>query len=138
MKKFLLFTFFGIFLLFACKKHTTPSRVSNRLEKGPWIVAKFIDSTVNRTEEFIDVVFDFQEHRALQIFIPSGDTVSGSFDIPGNSKDPALLIIHIPEFALTQPVSDDWNVIFLSKDEFRLERLDGKKAEDDELIFRRL
>jgi hypothetical protein len=138
MKKLAILVLVMTIGILSCKKNTTPNRVGNRLLNGPWKIGKFVDSTVNRTTDYTDVVFDFMENWQLFINAKYTDTVDAKFDIPENTKNPATLVLTIPSDSLLQPLRDDWSVVFLSKEEFRLVRLNGKKDTTDECIFRKL
>ena len=126
-------------VLIGCKENTTPSRVNKRVKEGPWRIGKFKDSTVNRTEHYKGAIFDFTEENELIFLSASLDTFDGAWEVPSKESKPATLILRLPtEDSLPARLSDDWHVVFISKDEFRIERLNGKLHESDECFFRRI
>jgi hypothetical protein len=135
MRKLLFVAFALTMLTVSCKKNSTPDKVVKRITVGTWYIAKMIDSTVNRTPEMKNLNFIFQSDRKLTV--EANEKIDGAWSVPVNQKKPAQLIIYVPDFDVVKPVSDDWIVTFITKEEFRLERLNGKKAENDELIFRK-
>jgi hypothetical protein len=86
--------------------------------------------------EFTNHTFKFDEEKELVIVTPDS-TYKGSWDRL-EDKNPAILILNTPNSGPTKKLGDDWNVVYLSKDEFHLERLNDKKHENDECIFRRI
>lgn len=138
MKKLILLSFSIALLTIACKKNSTPNRTLNRLNKGPWQIAKFIDSTENRTNDYAGWVFDFLEMKELSIVTDIADTFPSTWDVPENETKPARLIIKTPADSAVLPLFDDWYVVYLSREEFRLERQDGVRDTTDELIFRKI
>jgi peroxiredoxin len=120
----------------ACKKRTTPRRIDRLIKGETWRLEKIVDSNVNYTLEFTNYTFDFTKEQLLAITMPDSMIV-GSWDRL-EEKDPAVLILNTANAGPTKKLGDDWNVIFLSKDEFRLERLNDKKHPNDECIFKRI
>lgn len=136
MKKILFLAITLVFAFGACRKASTPSRVNRLLAKGTWKVEKMVDSTVNISKQFENLTFVFDSDRTLTA---KGDSIiKGVWDVPSKQRDPAELIIYLPENSQIKPISDDWLVVFLTKNEFRLERLNGKKGATDECIFVKL
>ncbi len=135
MKKivFLLFVFGAVL---ACKKNSSPRKIDRLIVGENWKLEKFIDANVNQSEVFEDYVYTLNKEKE---FVSAGpdSTVRGSWDTQ-ERKNPAVLIISLPDNVADTALGDDWNVVFLSKDEFRLERLNEQKHPNDECIFKRL
>ncbi len=138
MKKALFICFSIALMAISCNTRTTPKEVINKLQKDRWEISRFLDSTNRRTFDYEDVVFKFDEMSALTIVTPSSDTFDCSYDVPEYEKNPAHLILNVPQSGITSPLSDNWKVIYLTNDEFRLERYDGKLHETDQLIFSKI
>lgn len=136
MKKLAILILVCSTLAISCKRRTTPNKVNARVTEGAWVIGKFRDSGEIRTFDFTNVVFDFQEFKMLSVVRNFEDTFNSSWEVPENQKNPAQMILRFPETdSLLQLLHDDWNVVYLKKDEFRMERLDGQKDSTDELIF---
>ena len=135
MKKlvFLLFVFGAVL---ACKKNSSPRKFDRLVIGENWKLEKFIDNNINYSDVFKNYVYSLNKEKE---FISAGtdSTVRGSWDTQ-DRKNPAVLIISLPENIKDSALGDDWNVVFLSKDEFRLERLNEQKHPNDECIFKKL
>jgi hypothetical protein len=137
MKKILPFLIAVVLVGTACHKYTTPKNVTRILTQGTWKVARMVDKNKNITDSLADIRLTFSQDSLLTV--QTSDSIyKGTWDIPTNAKKPVNLTFYIPDSTRAQPLSDDWNVIYKAKEELHLERLDGKKGEDDELILRRL
>ncbi len=120
----------------ACKKRSTPKRIDRLIMGQTWRLEKIIDSNINYSAEYSGYTFDFTKEMQLNVATPDS-TFTGLWDRQ-EVKNPAILILTTPNAGPTKRLGDDWNVIFLSKDEFRLERLNDKKNPNDECIFRKM
>jgi hypothetical protein len=134
MKKivFLLFIFGAVL---ACKKNSSPRKIDRIIVGNDWKLEKFIDANVNYSEVFKNYVYTVNDSKE---FISAGpdSTVRGSWDTQ-DRKNPAVFIINLPVTVADSALGDDWNVVYLAKDEFRLERLNGQKHPNDECIFKK-
>jgi|TARA_R110000737_G_scaffold222262_1_gene237537 hypothetical protein len=119
-----------------CKKKSSPKKIDRLIMGETWRLEKFIDSNANLTLNYTNYTFQFTKEKLFAIVMPDSSFV-GSWDRL-EDKNPAILILNTPNAGPTRKLGDDWNVIFLSKDEFRLERLNGKGSEADECIFRKI
>lgn len=120
----------------ACKKRTTPRRIDRLIMGETWRLEKIIDSNINYSLAYSGYTFKFTKEMNLNITTPDS-TIAGLWDRQ-EEKNPAVLILTTANVGPTKRLGDDWNVVFLSKDEFRLERLNDKKNENDECIFRKI
>jgi hypothetical protein len=120
----------------ACKKNSSPRKIDRLIMGETWRLEKIIDSNVNYSLEYTNYTFNFTKEKVLSIVMPDSSFV-GSWDRL-EEKNPAILILNTPNVGPARRLGDDWNVIFLSKDEFRLERLNDQKHPNDECIFRRI
>lgn len=119
-----------------CKKKSSARKIDNLIMGETWRLEKIIDSNVNLSLQYTNYTFAFTKEKSLSIVMPDSSFV-GSWDRQ-EEKNPAILILNTPSVGPTYRLGDDWNVIFLTKDEFRLERLNDKKHANDECIFRRI
>jgi hypothetical protein len=119
-----------------CKKKSSPRKIDRIIKGSTWRLEKIIDSNINYTLDYKNYTFQFTEEMRLAI-ATSDSTINGSWDRL-EDKNPAILILNTANAGPTKKLGDDWNVIFLSKDEFRIERLNDKKSPNDECIFRKI
>ncbi len=135
MKKLILMLFVFGAVFAACKKNSSPKKIDRLIVGETWKLAKFIDGNVNYTETFENYSYLINKEKEF-VSIGPDSTVRGSWDTQ-DRKNPAVLIISLPVNIVDSALGDDWNVVFLSKDEFRLERLNEQKHPNDECIFRK-
>ncbi|MFA7273232.1 MAG: hypothetical protein WC044_05150 [Crocinitomicaceae bacterium] len=117
-----------------CKKKSSAKKIDRLIMNETWRLEKFIDSNVNYTLDYTNYTFNFTKEKQLTIVMPDS-TFAGSWDRQ-EAKNPAVLILNTPDNSPTVRLGDDWNVVFLTKDEFHLERLNDKKNANDVCIFR--
>jgi hypothetical protein len=134
MKKILLTLLVMAAFAPGCKKKSSAEKIDRLIMNETWRLEKFIDSNVNYTLDFSNYTFNFTKEKQLTIVMPDS-TFAGSWDRQ-EAKNPAILILNTPDNSPTVRLGDDWNVVFLTKDEFHLERLNDKKNENDVCIFR--
>ncbi len=134
--KRIIFLLFIVASLGACSKKSSPNKIERLLVGEKWKLEKWIDNNVNISDTVKNFVYEFNDSKE---FISRGvdSTVIGSWDTQ-DRKNPAVLILSIAVNARDGRLGDDWNVIFLTKDEFRLERVNDPKHPNDECIFKRL
>ncbi len=120
----------------ACKKNSSPKKIDRLIVGESWKIGKWIDNNVNYTDVFKNYVYTANKEKE---FISAGpdSIVRGSWDAQ-DRKNPAVFIINLPATVKDSSLGDDWNMVFLSKDEFRLERVNEQKHPNDELIFKKL
>lgn len=136
MKKFLflLMIFAG---LVACRKYTTPNNVKKVLSRDTWKVARMVNFNKNITDSLDDLRMSFANDFGLRVSARDTSYV-GTWEIPSNDKCPAELYINLPATHFrAQPLSDDWYVIYRTKEELHLERLNGKNGASDVCILRK-
>ena len=119
-----------------CKKKSSPRKIERIIVDEQWRLEKIIDSNINYSLEFTNYSFSFTNELALNIRTPDS-TITGSWDRQ-EDKNPAILIVNTANAGPTKKLGDDWNVVFLTRDEFRLERLNDKKHPNDMCIFRKI
>ena len=135
MKK-LVFLLFIFAALGACKKNSSTKKFDRLVVNNNWKLAKWIDQGVNKSETFEDYIYEFTDHKEF-ISVNSGKKNIGSWDTQ-DAKNPAILILNIGETTPEASIADDWKIVFLSKDEMRLERLNQNYEPGDECIFKKL
>ena len=120
----------------ACKKNSSPKKIERLIVGESWKIRKWIDNNVNYRDVFKNYVYTANKEKE---FISAGpdSIVRGSWDTQ-DRKNPAVFIINLPVTVKDSSLGDDWNMVFLSKDEFRLERVNEQKHPNDELIFKKL
>lgn len=135
MKKALILLFvFGALL--ACKKNSSPRKIDRLIVGNDWKLEKFIDANINYSDVFENFTYVINKEKEF-ISVGTDSTVRGSWDTQ-DRKNPAVLIINLPATIKDSALGDDWNVVYLSKDEFRLERVNEQKHPNDECIFKKL
>ncbi|MBU2018685.1 MAG: hypothetical protein KJ941_03480 [Bacteroidetes bacterium] len=138
MKKFLIVSLVGLFVLTGCYKNTTPRNVTKAINVGTWKVARMVDNDKNITSQYNGVTFSFSDGQNMNVTAPDTSFV-GSWEVPTNAKRPAHLFINLPEtYARTIQLSDDWLVTFRATEEIHMERLNGKFGESDNCILRKI
>lgn len=134
MKK-IIFVFAILGAVLACKKNSSPKKVDRLIVGQSWKLEKWIDNNVNLSEVFENYTYSFNKEKEF-ISVGPDSTVRGSWDTQ-DRKNPAVLILSFPGTVKDSALADDWNIVYLSKDEFRLERVNEQKHPNDECIFKR-
>lgn len=119
----------------SCGKNTEPKRFEKIITEGSWRVGKAQFNKQNKTTVFSNYVFHFMPNKDIKIYGVS-DTISGAWS-RGNDKRPLIFYMSFSQsYPAYIPLDDDWEVTYLTKDEFKLWRNDNNVSED-EIIFRR-
>ncbi len=131
MKKLLIFAVLIFAIGMGCNKRSTPNKVKKILTEDSWKIERFTDGGVNLKDLYNADYFVFETGNGLKI---PNRPESGSWFLT-SEKNPAVIEINLPTTTDLSVLADDWNVVYINKTEFHLERKDGKKAENDELFF---
>ncbi|HRO75186.1 MAG TPA: hypothetical protein PLP27_03440 [Crocinitomicaceae bacterium] len=125
---------FTSLIMVSCGKNTEPDRFKKIVSDSSWRIGRAQVGTQNKTSDFNNYVFRFKYGKDIEV-IHELDTVLGTWN-HGNAKKPLLFYMNFSQQVPSKffTLDDDWVVVYLTKDEFRLERNDSS---EDEIIFRK-
>ena len=130
------YIFVGLLILttLACNKRVTPNKVERIITQDSWKIQRFVNNGVEIKDTFALDLFVFDEHNNLKI--PNRPEI-GSWFLT-SAKNPAVIEFNLPTNTNLAYLADDWNMVYLNKNEFHLERKDGQLHSSDLLYFVRL
>ena len=122
--------------------------VKNLASSGTWIVASFVDSGVNETDDFAGYSFTFNANGSL-IANKGSNTVEGSWSITGddssddssddNSSDDDSDDIDFNIFFASpdsfSELSEDWEIVSRSNNRIELIHISGGNGGTDSLVL---
>ncbi len=134
MKRILIAGMLALVSLAGCNKRVTPNKIEKIITQDKWKIQRFIDNGVNLKDTFALDIFVFDEDHSVLV---ENRPEEGSWELTSD-KSPGVIDINLPTYTNLAYLADDWNMIFLNKNEFHLERRDGKLDDGDLLYFIRL
>jgi hypothetical protein len=114
----------------ACRKYTTPKKVSRKVVGDAWVMKSLLlaNDTVT-SADFIGFEFSFEDDNDFKVTFLTLPLATGKWST-ALDKNPAILYLNLPIEPSIDFLSDDWKVMQIKKDFMRLERNDDAEVKD--------